>query len=268
MNKISLKTINNFFYSNEKLVKLYRHYHLFYNHKKEQHGGGYFIEYNNEKIKFDKVVDDDHTKLFLSTIDGNGDCILILIFKDSDIALLQSLSNDNCLKNPKLNNGKHLMAIAIKVLKKYKQKFNIKYVDLTDNSFIYCDKNVKISLADLSLLQYGDTFYGRFGFKLKEKKYNKMMINNKLILKNLLTKDINLSKIIIELKEYKLNKELLKTIYNSYQEYENELFIKWFLYISKLLMKYNCEFFDNFIIEIFQNYKLYSLAHKVFILEL
>ena len=266
MNRISLKTINNFFYSNEKLVKIYRHCHNFY--KKEQYAGGYSIAYNNEKIKFDKVVDDDQTTLFLSTLDENGDCISILIFKDNDIACLQSLSNDNCLKNPKLNNGKHLMAIAIKVLKKYKQKFNIKYVDLTDNSFIYCDKNIKISLADLSLLQYGDTFYGRFGFKLKEKKYNKMMINNKLILDNLLTKNFDLKEIIIELKEHKLNKELLKTMYDSYRKYENELFINWFSYISKLLMKKNCEFFEYFIIKIFQNYKLYSVAHKVFILEL
>lgn len=45
------------------------------------------------------------------------------------------------------------MAITIKFLKKYSEKFNIKYIELTDNSYIDCNnKDIKIWLADLSQL--------------------------------------------------------------------------------------------------------------------
>jgi hypothetical protein len=148
------KIIQRFFFLNDKLVKMYKRFANFYNYKSLEQKGGFSIEYHNEKIKFDKVVDDNLTTLFLSTIDGNSNCILILIYKDDNNAILQGISNDECFTTPLFNNVKHLMTIAIKFLKKYKNKFNIKYVELTDNSYISCDKKTRISLADLSLLQF------------------------------------------------------------------------------------------------------------------
>ena len=161
------------------------------------------------------------------------------------------------------------MAITIKFLKKYQEKFNIKYIELTDNSYIDCNhKDIKIWLADLSLLQYAETFYGKFGFIPNKKIDHNNYKNNKKILEKLLTKDVNLKEIIVKSEDYVLNKELLKIIYTSYQEYENQLFNEWFLYISKILMKKNCHFFEYFIDKLFKVLQLSSLAHKTFILEL
>ena len=91
------------------------------------------------------------------------------------------------------------MAITIKFLKKYSEKFNIKLIELTDNSYIDCNhKDIKIQLADLSLLQYNESFYGKFGFILNKKiDYNNYK-NNKKILGKLLTKDVNLKEIIVK----------------------------------------------------------------------
>lgn len=280
MNKI----IQEFFYFNNKLLDIYKTFNNFYDSKQNQFSkqiGGYSIEYHNDKIKFDKVVDDDLTTLYVSTLDKHSNCILILIYKDNNTAILQGISSDKCFKNPEFNNGKHLMTITIKFLKKYSEKFNIKYIELTDNSYIDCNhKDIKIWLADLSQLQYNDTFYGKFGFVPNKKiDYNNYK-NNRNILKKLLTKEIDLKEIIVKSKDYslgkaytsfqdyELNKELLKIIHTSYQEYEDKLFIEWFLYISKILMKKNCHFFEYFIDKLYKVLQLSSLAHKTFILNL
>jgi hypothetical protein len=107
------------------------------------------------------------------------------------------------------------MAITIKFLKKYSEKFNIKYIELTDNSYIDCNhKDIKIWLADLSQLQYNDTFYGKFGFVPNKKiDYNNYK-NNKKILKKLLTKEIDLKEIIVKSKDYSLGEA-----YTSFQDY-------------------------------------------------
>ena len=66
MNKI----IQEFFYFNNKLLNIYKTFNNFYDSKQNQFSkqiGGYSIEYHNEKIKFDKVVDDDLTTLYVST---------------------------------------------------------------------------------------------------------------------------------------------------------------------------------------------------------
>ena len=269
---MNIKIIQEFFYFNNKLLGIYKKFSNFVNpriNKLSKQKGGYSIEYHNEKIKFDKVVDDDLTTLYVSTLDKHSNCILILIYKDNNTAVLQGISSDKCFRNPEFNNGKHLMTITIKFLKKYQEKFNIKYIELTDNSYIDCNhKDIKIWLADLSLLQYNETFYGKFGFIPNKKiDYNNYK-NNKKILEKLLTKDVNLKEIIVKSEDYELNKELLKIIYISYQEYENQLFNEWFLYISKILMKKNCQFFEYFIDKIFKVLQLSSLAHKTFILEL
>jgi hypothetical protein len=156
---MNIKIIQEFFYFNNKLLGIYKKFSNFVNpkiNKLSKQKGGYSIEYHHEKIKFDKVVDDDLTTLYVSTLDKHSNCILI--YKDNNIAVLQGISSDKCFRNPEFNNGKHLMAITIKFLKKYQEKFNIKYIELTDNSYIDCNhKDIKIWLADLSLLQYNET---------------------------------------------------------------------------------------------------------------
>lgn len=259
------KILQEFFFFNDKLLKIYKNYNNFYSIGKQF--GGYSIEYNNMKIKFEKAVDDNLTTVYLSSLDKNNNCILILIYKDDKTAIIQGITSEKCFKNPEFNNGKYLLTITIKFLKKYKDKFNINRIELTDNSFINCNhEGIKIWLADLSLLQYGDTFYGRFGFIPNKKIDYNNLNDNKKLLEKLLTKNINLKEFVNI--NYELNKNLLKILYLSYDEFKNKLFIEWFNYISKKLMKKNCEFFEYFISNILKKLKLTSLAHKPFILEL
>jgi hypothetical protein len=103
--------------------------------------------------------------LYVSSIDKHSNCILILIYKDNNTAVLQGISSDKCFRNPEFNNGKNLRVITIKFLKKYQEKFNINQIELTNNSYIACNyKDVKIWLVDLSLLQHNESFYEKFGF--------------------------------------------------------------------------------------------------------
>jgi hypothetical protein len=96
MNK---KIIQEFFYFNNNLLGIYKTFSNFFDSKRNQftkQTGGYSIEYHNEKIKFDKIVDDDLTTLYVSTLDKHSNCILILIYKDNNTAILQGISSDKC----------------------------------------------------------------------------------------------------------------------------------------------------------------------------
>lgn len=121
-------------------------------------GGGFNIEYKNENIKFNKIIDEDRIIIYLSTIKNNNDnCIMIIVDKVENIAYIEGVTNNkdnNCFSTPELNNGKDIMMITIKMLQKYQDKLNIKTINLKDNSFIQCDDKIKISLADLSFLQF------------------------------------------------------------------------------------------------------------------
>ena len=136
-------------------------------------GGGYNIDYHDINIKFNKMIEDERISLYLSTLDQKDSCIFIIIDKQEDFAYIQGLSNNKyttCFSKPELNNGRTIMEITIKMLKKYKDKLKIKAIELTDNSYFQCSDKVKIWLADLSFLQYSDTWYGRFGFRVKDDK--------------------------------------------------------------------------------------------------
>jgi len=133
-------------------------------------------------------------------------------------------------------NGSTLLKIAFKLIRQLKEKYDVKYITLTDNSQKYCRSGKIIDLDSFLMLTTGNTWhnfllkrnfskkfsnsksqdlelYGKYGFvpfdsthentdKLNLKDY----IQNQQILTNTLLKNTNIKKIILKaILKYKLN---------------------------------------------------------------
>ncbi len=213
-------------------------------------GGAFSIDYKKYHIKFKKLIDDNLLKLYLSTPDENTNCISIIIDIKLGLAYIENVTNDkytNCFEQPELNNGKTIMEISIKLLKKYKDKFNIKEIQLKDNSFITCDEKTSIVLSDLSFLQHNETFYSRFGFKPRKDNDYENYMKNKAILSISKVKKIKLEKILIDYNN-DINSNLKKQLLEDYEEHLDYNIIQWFNHFSRIFMKKDCKLF-KFIIE-------------------
>jgi len=89
--------------------------------------------------------------------------------------------NLDCSETLINNVGTHLVKITIGLIKKYKYKFNINKLVLTDHSFLFCNSIKKnISLGDLQILKNGNTFYGNLGFL----PFSDNEVKNKILLKS------------------------------------------------------------------------------------
>ncbi len=265
------KLLSQIFYNNDFLKRYYKkqfgtmYRHIINNLK----GGGFNIEYKDITIKFDKIVDEDRITLYLSTIDEKDNCIMIIIDKDTNTAYIEGITNNkynNCFNTPELNNGKTIMDVSIKMLKKYKDKLNIKTINLRDNSFFQCSDKVKIWLSDLSFLQYNDTFYGRLGFMPLDKDIYKKYLKNQAILELTLVKSINITKILN--KYTNINSILRDKIYHNYERHKDYNIVQWFNKFSKKYMVADCKFFNYVIEYIYNDLKLNTMKGESFELKL
>lgn len=216
-------------------------------------GGAFSIEYKTHIIKFKKLIDDGILKLYLSTPDEETNCISILIDINNNIAYIEGVTNNeyyNCFDEPELNNGKTIMEISLKMLDKYKDKLNLKKIELKDNSFITCDKTTKIILSDLSLLQHNETFYSRFGFRPKDETKYEDYMKNKSILSITKVKKIKLDK-ILNTWSNKIDIELKNTMLKHYEEYLDYNIVQWFNLFSRKFMKKDCMLFKYIIDSIY-----------------
>jgi hypothetical protein len=169
-----------------------------------QNGGNkkiYKIEYKDEEYTFELLDDIDPTsKIYvLQSKNSDTDCVMLSIDTENKLASINNITTFpdlKCSDTLITNIGSHLMIIVIKLIKKYKDEFDVNKILLTDHSFLYCE-NIKanIILSDLYILKTGNTFYGKFGFLPydENKNYKKLYISqynkNKEILHNLLVKD-------------------------------------------------------------------------------
>ena len=265
--------LSKIFYDNTFLKNYYnRKFNVMYNRiiTNYQKGGGYNVMYMNSNIKFNKIIDEDRLIIYLSTINKDDNCIMIIIDKDSKTAYIEGITNNkynNCFTTPELNNGKVIMEITIKMLKKYQNKLNINNIMLKDNSFIQCSDKVKIWLANLSFLQYNDTFYGRFGFRPLDDDINTKYFENQEILKKSIVKSIDIENII---KKYKNNlNDLLKDkIIKNYNKYNDCNIVDWFNKFSPKYMNSDCIFFNHILDSIYKDLRLNSLKGETFVLKL
>jgi hypothetical protein len=289
-------------------IKLFNNY---------QTGGGkdLSVSYNDKKYIFIKSEDiDDHYVLFSKDVD---ECVYIIISQEDKTAeihgigesqtkfdlgserttrlltLLKSApqgkagSYSSCLQETNQNVGSTLLKITLKLLKKYKEKFQIKMVILTDNSVKKCYE-VDIKLSIMMTLLTGDTWYGRccknntcpkhknsknsclygrYGFRpikitgnsysfdeIEVSKYKK----NKKIMNTIKISDINLIKYIKKTNNSHIinaTEQIIKTSPN--------MLLKDFL--SNLLKSYDktCQYFSMFYEELYNKIRVYE-PHRQF----
>jgi len=179
---------------------------------------------NNKKLNYYvSIIYDKNNSISIKLCNYKSyPCIEVLIDQNSEIAILQNISNDiKCTINDS-NIDNHNIILLIKIsLHFIISKFH--YVNkfiLTDNSTINCSEKINISLADLSFIKYGKTWY--------EKNFNAIPddsnINTIDIQKNMIYNRLN-GKINMNLEKFiSVNKEYLKK--NKIDEYKIDKIIK------------------------------------------
>jgi len=272
--------LSQLYYNTDFLRKKYKLFGNFYKlYKVNQYGGGFNIVYKNTYITFDKIIDEGRLSLFLSvvddknnldnkdTLDNKDNCIFIIIY--DDMAYIEGITSNKytkCFDTPEFNNGKSIMEITIKILNKYKDKLKINQIQLKDNSFILCD-NTKICLADLSFLQYNDTFYGKFGFRPFEESIYEKYFTNRVILTMTLVGNIDLPKIM---KEYNnsIDIRIKDKIIHNYTKYKDTNIVQWFSKFSRKYFNADCKLMKYLIEAIYKELKLTSMKGETFILKI
>ena len=163
------------------------------------------------KVSVEKNDNDILIKILTYKESNPESCANISVDQKSGIAILGNISyHEGCGKPIQLGHtiyrgmpenptGSMILKFILKFLKKNKKALNINRIVLTDNSYKICKRCNDIKLSNLNLLLYGDTWYGKYGFRPYDnnknaqdkkgiKKYNK----NKQIIKQTLVKDVNL----------------------------------------------------------------------------
>lgn len=189
----------------------------------------------------ESTLDNTITQLSnLSTTDD--DCITVLIDKSQKVAILHNISYyNNCaiegLKKP--GGGSILLRFIINYLINNQDKYSIKRIVLTDNSYLQCNNcDDTVKLAQLRMITHGHTWYMKYGFLpydankkvidrnlIKAVKYNnqkikKIKITNIPILKiSKNIKEINIKKLQRLIKKYLLLKEFIIRISQEYEKY-------------------------------------------------
>ena len=168
-----------------------------------------------KEIKFLEVYKKDEKLLILNK--NKNECIVIFINEKEKIAELRSLTLEygKCIDLEDFGlktTGKFHLKVAIKMLKKYKEKFKINKIVLEDVATVKCN-DLDFPLSSYLLLTKGYTFYGKEGFKYINHgiyKYNNDLLKNyQKYISKLKIKDINI-KNIFKSKEFgKLNKDII-----------------------------------------------------------
>jgi hypothetical protein len=178
-------------------------------------GGGkkYRIEMNDiigKDIIFREIYRKDKKLLILNK--NRNECIVIYINEKDKVAELRSLTIENgkCIDLEDFGlktTGKFHLKVAIKMLKKYKDKFRINKIVLEDIATVKCNET-EFPLSSYMLLTKGYTFYGKEGFEYVNKDYNDLLKNYKKYMSILKVKDIDIKDMIKNSKNKKLNSDV------------------------------------------------------------
>jgi len=225
----------------------------------DQIGGGKKLKviYNDREYVFNEAMDKNYYILYSK---DEFECVTIIIDLENKIAEIHGIGNyRSCLDDINTNIGSTLLKITLKMIKKYKEKLDIKKILITDNSLKKCNnKNIKLSVM-LTLLT-GNTWYGKYGFKPVDDTLIKYYDNNKKIMNTITLKDIDLIKY---LKMTKLDRKIIKNA-KKFIEKHQTLLVK--DYLSRFLKEYDrtCEYFFDFYFTLFTDLGLYNFFHRTF----
>lgn len=194
----------------------------------------YIVSYKHEFVlTFNKAIDENETNLILLSnnleedINRDNSCIVIELYKNDKVAHLYGMSSSsihNCFSDPEFilkKPSSFYLNMTIKMLKKYKEKFNINKITLQDNAMIKPKYGKNYNLSQFKLLTEGISWYEKYGFKINKEKKEQHKINKELI-KKLKIKDLKVDNIILNVKHKKLPINYLNSIIKYIKDNKNE----------------------------------------------
>ena len=240
--------------------------------------------YDNKRfILYEKTTEDGydisiHRK---DDIENSQTCLHIMINSVLKLAYIQNISYyKDCIKTglDYPGGGSILLKMCIQFLKETKDRYKVSRLQLKDNSYFTCDDNKeKISLALLHTFVYGETWYGKYGFRpykayknIRDETLYKIYKQNKNIVNNTKIKDTNLfiyiQRIIKKKVDNNENKErlLMKKFYDKFKDYTIKMFFKKYL----VNFQYSCKAFSEFYVEFANDNNIYDFNGKSFYLDI
>lgn len=248
------------------------------------------VQFNHNDYKFEESEIDDNHFILYST--NENECATVIISKKDKIAEIHSIGNyKTCLYESNINvgslskkfldfldnlavekvgtffPGSILLKITMKMLQKYKTKFDITMIILTDNSLKKCGtQNIKLSLM-LTLLT-GDTWYGKYGFRpidyqndeyILDKLNNKLYEKNKIISQTIKINDIKLMSFI----KLTNNESLIKATERIINGNPNMLLCD---YLKNMIIDYDntCKYFITFYELLFNKIMRFDPYHRLY----
>jgi hypothetical protein len=226
-------------------------------HKQQDKLDNFGIKYLNETYLFIPFDDlDSNYKLYvIMKKKSDNECIMMCVKKDTKTAYINVLTSySNKISHMIITNmGIHMFKIVLLLLEKYKKSLNIKKLIVNDTNYIYSlETKHNIKLSDLYLLNSGETFYTKLGFRSND---NTNGTKNKKILEKLKVKD---SYLLYYLKKYNRTDDI-NEILELVEKNLDEDFTKFFLKLSnKKNFEKNAKILDFVIPKLFVKLKLVS----------
>ena len=214
------------------------------------------IEYDKKiKLEFKTVTDNDDINIYISNefnyekLDIISSCLTIKINKKYKIAYIEGISSDNfsCFNNSDFilrNESGFYLQMTIKMLKKYKEKFNINKIQLRDNAVIKLKNGLTYNLSQFKLLTENTTWYEKYGFTIDNMKIKEKYKLSKKILNKLKAKDLKfdniLRKVLIGIQDEKIINEIniILKLTDDYKEYNLINFLNNIFVINKSKIRY------------------------------
>jgi len=208
-------------------------------------------------------------------------CLHIMTNSEAKLAYIQNISYykdcvDTGLEQP--GGGSILLRLCIKFLTDNKKKYKINRIQLTDRSLKTCDRNgAKINFAIMHTLMFGDTWYGKYGFRpydpvknIRYEKNNESYNRNIRIVGNTIVKNTNLFnylEAVIETDKTKSKREIAEIVNKYYKLYGNYTIRNFFM---AFLSNYDasCAMFSGFYDNYAENQKLWDPFGSSFYLDI
>jgi len=238
----------------------------------------HIIELDGYKFRIDISRMDDMIMVSLEQSDGQPpSCATVLINKEGICALQGIGIQEKCTIPPFTGKGygSLLLKFIIRFLQVNREKLKLKRIELRDESTKQCMKcNKNVRLTTMHTLLYGDTWYGKYGFRpiqidndVRTKELQILYERNKEIINRVLVKDIQLIDIIMNA-SVNSGIKVNRTNLENYLEQNKDRLLKEIL--SEFLKKYEdfCCLFEYMTDELFSKLGLFNFESRTFYIDL
>jgi hypothetical protein len=279
MSNLYYKFSNDFANRLEIILLANKYDKILYKNGNQTGGKIHIIEFEGYKFKIDISRDEDLIVIYLLQYDNDHPtCATILINKEEIGAIHGIGIYENCVYPPYKEHqgaGSLLLRFIIQFLRKNRDKLKIKRLELQDNSAKICfNCPERVKLSNMSMLLYGDTWYGKYGFRPIEKdhegdtkSYQDRYKKNQEIMNTVLTRNVPLLDIIMKAGE-KIKIDVNRDRLVEYLEKNRDKLLKDVL--KEFLKNYDkfCCLFENMTDELIRFLGLYSFYKYQFYLDI